>query len=56
MVKQIVIKLSHDVGFEPVNVGPLNSARYLEPIAIMIIELAYNFKIGTEIGFKLVTA
>jgi hypothetical protein len=54
--KQIVMKLSRDIGFEPVDVGPLKSARYLEPMAIMIIELGYNLKMGTKIGFKLVAA
>jgi len=54
--KQIVMDLSRDIGFEPVDVGPLKSARYLEPIAIMIIELDYNLKMGTRIGFKLVKA
>lgn len=54
--KQIVMELSRDIGFEPVDVGPLKSARYLEPMAIMIIELGYNLKMGTKIGFKLATA
>jgi len=56
MAKQAVIELSRDIGFEPVDVGPLKSARYLEPMAIMIIELGYNLKMGTKIGFKLAKA
>lgn len=56
MAKQTVMELSRDIGFEPVDVGPLKSARYLEPMAIMIIELGYNLKMGTNIGFKLVKA
>jgi predicted dinucleotide-binding enzyme len=56
MAKQVVMGLSRDIGFEPVDVGPLKSARYLEPMAIMIIELAYSLKMGTKIGFKLVKA
>ena len=54
--KQTVMELSREIGFEPVDVGPLKSARYLEPMAIMIIELGYNLKMGTKIGFKLVKA
>jgi predicted dinucleotide-binding enzyme len=54
--KQIVMELSRDIGFEPADVGPLKSARYLEPMAVMIIELAYNLEMGTKIGFKLVKA
>jgi len=56
MAKQIVMELSRDIGVEPVDVGPLKSARYLEPMAIMIIELGYNLKMGTRIGFRLVKA
>ena len=54
--KQIVMELSRDIGFEPVDVGPLKSARYLEPMAVMIIQVGYNLKMGTNIGFKLVKA
>ena len=54
--KQIVRKLSRGIGFEPVDVGPLKNARYLEPMAVMIIKLGYNLKMGTKIGFKLVKA
>ena len=53
MAKQIVLELSRDIGFDPVDAGPLQSARYLEPMAMMIIELGYNLKMGTKIGFKL---
>jgi hypothetical protein len=35
---------------------PLESARYLEPMALMIIELGYNLKMGTKIGYELVKA
>jgi len=54
--KQIVIKLASDIGFEPVDAGPLKSARYLEPMAIFIIQLGYRLKMGTKIGYKLVKA
>jgi predicted dinucleotide-binding enzyme len=42
VAKQIVMELSRDIGFEPIDVGPLKSARYLEPMAVLTIELAYN--------------
>ena len=54
--KQRVMELSRDIGFEPVDVGPLRTARYLEPMALMIIGLAYILKMGTKMGFKLVKA
>jgi predicted dinucleotide-binding enzyme len=54
--KQTAMELSRDIGFEPVDVGPLKSARYLEPMAIMIIQMGYKQKMGTNIGFKLAKA
>jgi 8-hydroxy-5-deazaflavin:NADPH oxidoreductase len=52
--KKTVMKLGADLGFDPVDVGPLKSARYLEPMAMLIINLAYNLGLGTNIGYKLV--
>lgn len=54
--KQIVMQLARDIGFDPVNVGPLKAARYLEPMAMLLIGLGYSLKMGTKIGFKLVRA
>jgi predicted dinucleotide-binding enzyme len=33
--KQIVAKLTRDIGFDPVDCGPLKAARYLEAMAIL---------------------
>lgn len=52
--KQTVMQLAHDIGFDPIDAGPLRSARYLEPMAMLIIGLGYGMKMGTKIGFKLV--
>lgn len=52
--KETVMQLSRDIGFEPVDCGPLSAARYLEPMAIQIISLAYSQGMGTGIGYKLV--
>ena len=54
--KQTVAQLAGDIGFEPVDCGPLKAARYLEAMAIMIISLAYSYGMGTKIGYKLVKA
>jgi predicted dinucleotide-binding enzyme len=54
--KQIVMQVAEDIGFKAVEVGPLKSARYLEPMAVMIIGIGYGLKMGTKIGFKLVKA
>jgi predicted dinucleotide-binding enzyme len=54
--KQTVAQLTRDIGFDPVDCGPLKAARYLESMAIMIINLGYAYGMGTEIGYKLVKA
>jgi predicted dinucleotide-binding enzyme len=53
--KQTVMLLGKDVGFEPVDAGPLKAARYLEPMSTFMISLGYTLGMGTKIGFKLVT-
>jgi predicted dinucleotide-binding enzyme len=52
--KQTAMQLTRDIGFDPVDSGPLKAARYLEPMAMLIINLGYTYKMGTNIGFKLV--
>ncbi len=52
--KEIVAEAAKDIGFEPVDVGPLKSARYLEPLAALIIYLAYGLGMGTDIAYKLI--
>ena len=54
--KNKVMKLAQDIGFEPVDCGPLRNARYLEPMAMLIIDLAFDLRMGTKIGYKLVKA
>jgi predicted dinucleotide-binding enzyme len=52
--KQTVAQLTRDIGFDPVDCGPLKAARYLDAMGIMIIRLAYNNGMGPKIGYKLV--
>jgi 8-hydroxy-5-deazaflavin:NADPH oxidoreductase len=52
--KQVVMQLGKDIGFEPVDAGPLKAARFLEPMAMLMINLGYELGMGTNIGFKLV--
>ena len=51
--KAAVRDLLVDAGFEPVDVGPLKSARLLEPLAMLWIDLAVNQKQGINHAFKL---
>jgi predicted dinucleotide-binding enzyme len=54
--KQTVMQLTRDIGFDPVDCGPLKSARYLEAMGILIINLAYKYGMGTNMGYKLIKA
>jgi len=52
--KKRVMLLAKQIGFEPVDAGPLATSRYLEAMAILIINLGYGMKMGPDIGFRLV--
>jgi 8-hydroxy-5-deazaflavin:NADPH oxidoreductase len=51
--KTTVMSLAADLGFEPVDVGPLVMSRYLEPVAMVWIKLALVQKLGRNFGFAL---
>ena len=51
--KQIVMSLVAELGFDPVDTGPLAMSRYLEPLAMLWIKLAYTQQLGPDIGFAL---
>lgn len=52
--KAAAAQLASDLGFEPVNAGPLRQARVLEPLAMLWIWLAYMGGLGRDIAFKLI--
>src|SRR5712691_11138891 len=42
--KAVAVELIRDVGFDPVDAGPLQIARYTEPFALLVAQLAYEGK------------
>jgi len=50
--KRVVARLIREIGFEPVNCGKLATARYLEPFALLIGELAYNHGASPKMGVR----
>jgi predicted dinucleotide-binding enzyme len=52
--KQTIMQLGSEIGFDPVDAGPLKSARYLEPMAVLLMNLAFVVGMGPNIGYKLV--
>jgi len=50
--KKIAAGLIREVGFEPVDTGPLRIARYTEPFALLMGQLAYEGTDGPEIAYR----
>jgi 8-hydroxy-5-deazaflavin:NADPH oxidoreductase len=50
--KQVAAQLIRDVGFDPVNAGPLRIARYTEPFALLLGQLAYEGEGGPEVAYR----
>src|SRR3954453_14673170 len=51
--KAVVAQLIRDVGFDPVDAGPLRVARYLEPFTLAIAQLAYEGDEGPELAYRI---
>jgi predicted dinucleotide-binding enzyme len=51
--KKIAARLIRDVGFEPVDAGPLRIARYLEPFTLAIAQLAYETDEGPRMAYRI---
>ncbi len=50
--KELAAELIHDVGFDPVDAGPLRIARYTEPFALLVAQLAYEGKGCPELAYR----
>jgi len=50
--KQVAAQLITDSGFAPVDAGPLRIARYTEPFALLVGELAYEGNDGPELAYR----
>jgi predicted dinucleotide-binding enzyme len=50
--KAIAARLISDVGFDPVDAGPLEVARYSEPFTLLIAKLAYEGDDGPALAYR----
>lgn len=50
--KKVAAGLIRDVGFDPLDVGPLRIARYTEPFALLVAQIAYEGEGGPEVGYR----
>jgi predicted dinucleotide-binding enzyme len=50
--KRTAAELIRDVGFEPLDTGPLRIARYSEPFALLMGQLAYEGTEGPKVAYR----
>jgi predicted dinucleotide-binding enzyme len=50
--KRVAATLIRDTGFDPVDAGPLRIARYTEPFALLVAQLAYEGDGGPELAYR----
>jgi predicted dinucleotide-binding enzyme len=50
--KRVAAKLIRDVGFDPIDAGPLRIARYTEPFTLLIAQLAYEQPGDPELAYR----
>ena len=50
--KSVAAGLIRDVGFDPIDCGPLRIARYTEPFALLVAQLAYEGEGGPELAYR----
>ena len=50
--KKVAVELIRDAGFDAVDAGPLRIARYTEPFALLVAQLAYEGKGGPRLAYR----
>ena len=50
--KDLAAALIRDVGFDPVDAGPLRIARYTDSFALLIGQIAYEGEGGPELAYR----
>jgi 8-hydroxy-5-deazaflavin:NADPH oxidoreductase len=51
--KEVAARLIRDVGFDPVDVGPLATARYIEPFSLLLARIAYEGEGGAAVAYRI---
>jgi len=52
IARRAAVRLIRDIGFDPVDAGPLKSARFLEPFTLLIAQLAYEGRKGPRLAYR----
>lgn len=51
--KSHAAELIRDAGLQPVDAGALENARYIEPLAMLMVELGQSQRLGSDIALSL---
>ena len=51
--KTVTARLIRDIGFDPVDAGPLQTARYAEPFTMLVAQLAYETSRSSKLAYRL---
>jgi predicted dinucleotide-binding enzyme len=52
VAKDVASTLIRDLGFDPIDAGPLRVARYMEPFTLLVAQLAYEGEGGPELAYR----
>jgi len=52
VAKGAAATLIKDVGFTPIDAGPLRIARHIEPFSLLVAQLAYDTDAGPELAYR----
>ena len=50
--KQAALRLARDIGFDPIDAGPLRVARFTEPFTLLVARLAYEVRGGPRVAYR----
>ena len=53
LLRRVWSSLLRDLDLDPIDAGPLTSARYIEPAGMLGVQLAYGMGMGAKLGMKL---
>jgi NADPH-dependent F420 reductase len=52
--KRVVAELAEELGFDVVDTGALSTSRYLEPLAMLWVHMAYVNNVGPDFAFRII--
>lgn len=50
--KHVAARLARDIGFDPLDLGPLRLSRYTEPYSLLVARVAYDVGRGSRVTYR----